>query len=174
MIILRLPAHLAHLFKPFDWSVLRPVKLCWQQLLRAFARTPVSKKSFPGPLKNLFERSFTAESRSFELVGSSPSTRMLCQGRNWNQLFHSSTSSTSSGSTSTSCLTCCTRCNIANSNLTRHNTDRSDTNSFVDKERQQVAQLHQLCCDERDRTNRMLKEKLRDKKDVERYLVLTS
>ena len=50
----------------------------------------------------------------------------------------------------------------------------SDTNSFVDKERQQAAQLHQLRCDERDRTNRMLKEKLRDKKDVERYLVSTS
>ena len=40
----------------------------------------------------------------------------------------------------------------------------SDTNSFVDKERQQAAQLHQLRCDERDRTNRMLKEKLQRQK----------
>ena len=50
VIILRLPAHLTHLLQPFDRSVFRPVKLCWQQLLREFARThngPVSKKCFP-------------------------------------------------------------------------------------------------------------------------------
>ena len=64
MIILRLPAHLTHLLQPFDRSVFRPVKLCWQQLLREFAHThngPVSKKSFPRLLKKLYEKAFTLD-----------------------------------------------------------------------------------------------------------------
>ena len=49
-----------------------------------------------------------------------------------------------------------------------------DVNSFVDKERQQAERLRQLRHDERDRTNMLLKEKLRRQKEVERYLVLQS
>ena len=50
----------------------------------------------------------------------------------------------------------------------------TDVNSFVDKERQQAARLRQLRSDERERTNKLLREKLRRQKEVGRCNVLIS
>ncbi|XP_065642543.1 uncharacterized protein LOC136074166 [Hydra vulgaris] len=94
VILLRIPAYLTNLLQPLDTLVFRPVKSKWQSLLIKYARIhngPVSKKHFPGPIRNLYQSFFTMEQvkSGFKGTGIFSLNKDAIDTRLFNQFFQS-------------------------------------------------------------------------------------